>query len=82
MERFNIPSQNRGGAGCNTSGYSETSTTYGTLEDKIFGNTMMSWKDVYSIAVRWRQIYEPCDHVIWNNKLRHFIFILIFVELL
>ncbi|XP_062101861.1 suppressor of RPS4-RLD 1 [Humulus lupulus] len=68
-DRINMPSQNRGGAGCSTSGYSETSTAYGTLEDKSFGNTMMSWQDVYSIAVKWRQISEPCDPVVWINKL-------------
>ncbi|XP_060970422.1 suppressor of RPS4-RLD 1 isoform X2 [Cannabis sativa] len=68
-EKVNMPSQNRGGAGCSTSGYSETSTTYGTLEDKSFGNTMMSWQDVYSLAVKWRQISEPCDPVVWINKL-------------
>lgn len=76
-ERINMPSQNRGGAGCSTSSSSETSSSYGTAEDKSFGNSIMSWKDVYSLAVKWRQISEPCDPVLWINKLRYFIFMLI-----
>lgn len=76
-ERLNMPSQNRGGAGCSTSGYSETTTSYGTLEDKSFGNSMISWQDVYTLAAKWRQISEPCDPVVWINKLRYFIFMLI-----
>nr|CAB3451680.1 unnamed protein product [Digitaria exilis] len=27
------------------------------------------FKDVYNIAVKWRQISEPCDPVVWVNKL-------------
>ncbi|XP_015901639.2 suppressor of RPS4-RLD 1 [Ziziphus jujuba] len=68
-ERINMPSQNRGGAGCSTSSSSETSSSYGTAEDKSFGYSIMSWQDVYSLAVRWRQISEPCDPVLWINKL-------------
>lgn len=30
---------------------------------------MSSWRDVYSIAVKWRQISEPCDSVVWVDKL-------------
>ncbi|CAK7337777.1 unnamed protein product [Dovyalis caffra] len=67
--RINMLSQNRGGAGCSTSSSSETTTSYGILEDKSFGRSMMSWQDVYSIAVKWRQISEPCDPVVWVNKL-------------
>uniref|UniRef100_A0A6N2M7E0 Suppressor of RPS4-RLD 1 n=1 Tax=Salix viminalis TaxID=40686 RepID=A0A6N2M7E0_SALVM len=67
--RINIPSQNRGGAGCSTSSSSETTTSYGVLEDRSSGRSMMSWKDVYSMAVKWRQISEPCDPVVWINKL-------------
>lgn len=37
----------------------------------------MSWQDVYSLAVKWRQIAEPCDPVVWINKLRYISFILI-----
>ncbi|KAJ6740417.1 SUPPRESSOR OF RPS4-RLD 1 [Salix purpurea] len=66
--RINIPSQNRGGAGCSTSSSSETTTSYGVLEDRSSGRSM-SWKDVYSMAVKWRQISEPCDPVVWINKL-------------
>ncbi|KAE9614261.1 hypothetical protein Lal_00016727 [Lupinus albus] len=65
-ERFNMPSQNRGGAGCSTSSNLETSSH--TLDDRPSGRTL-SWKDVYSSAVRWRQIAEPCDPVLWVNKL-------------
>ncbi|XP_027193136.1 suppressor of RPS4-RLD 1 isoform X2 [Cicer arietinum] len=66
-ERFNMPSQNRGGAGCSTSSAFETSSP-GIVDDK-FSSRHMSWKDIYSIAVRWRQISEPCDPVVWVNKL-------------
>lgn len=75
-ERINLPCQNRGGAGCSTSGYSET-TSYNTLEDKSSSNFMLSWQDVYSLAVKWRQISEPCDPVVWINQLRYFTFTLI-----
>ncbi|POO00767.1 N-terminal acetyltransferase A, auxiliary subunit [Trema orientale] len=68
-ERINVPSQNRGGAGCSTSGYSEITTSYGSLEDKSFISSMISWQDVYSLAIKWRQISEPCDPVVWINKL-------------
>lgn len=74
-ERINIPSQNRGGAGCSTSSSSETSTSYGIAEDRSFGRSTMTWQDVYSLAVKWRQISEPCDPVVWINKLRYSILI-------
>ncbi|WCJ31344.1 Tetratricopeptide repeat (TPR)-like superfamily protein [Euphorbia peplus] len=67
--RINMSSQNRGGAGCSTSSSSETSTSYGTAEDRSSGRRTMSWQDVYSLAVKWRQISEPCDPVVWVNKL-------------
>ncbi|XP_045812223.1 suppressor of RPS4-RLD 1 [Trifolium pratense] len=66
-ERFNMPSQNRGGAGCSTSSAWESSSS-GIVDDKL-SSRHMSWKDIYSIAVRWRQISEPCDPVVWVNKL-------------
>ncbi|XP_021809550.1 suppressor of RPS4-RLD 1 [Prunus avium] len=68
-ERVNLPSQNRGGAGCSTSSSSETSTSYGITEANSSARSMMSWHDVYSVAVKWRQISEPCDPVVWINKL-------------
>ncbi|KAL5556850.1 hypothetical protein UlMin_039086 [Ulmus minor] len=67
-ERLNMPSQNRGGAGCSTSSSSEPTSSYGIGEDKSSG-IPMSWQDVYSLAVKWRQIAEPCDPVVWINKL-------------
>lgn len=69
-EKINTPSLNRGGAGCSTSSSSETSTSYSITEDRSSGRPMMSWHDVYSLAVKWRQISEPCDPVVWVNKLR------------
>ncbi|KAJ0040577.1 hypothetical protein Pint_27946 [Pistacia integerrima] len=66
-DRINIASQNRGGACCSTSSMSDTSS-YGIAEERPSGPTM-SWQDVYSVAVRWRQISEPCDPVVWVNKL-------------
>lgn len=68
-ERINIPSQNRGGAGCSTSSSLETSTSFGNTEDTSLGRSTMSWQEVYSFAVKWRQISEPCDPVVWINKL-------------
>ncbi|KAL3039302.1 hypothetical protein AAZX31_01G178100 [Glycine max] len=67
-ERINMLSQNRGGAGCSTSSASEISPSYGIAVDRS-SSCSMSWQDVYSIAVRWRQISEPCDPVVWVNKL-------------
>ncbi|KAL2962700.1 hypothetical protein AAZX31_17G159100 [Glycine max] len=66
-ERINMPSQNRGGAGCSTSSTSVTSSN-GTVDDRLSSRTF-SWHNVYSLAVRWRQISEPCDPVVWVNKL-------------
>lgn len=68
-ESVSMPSQNRGGPCCSTSGSSDTSTSYGILEDRPSARAMMSWQDVYSLAVKWRQISEPCDPVVWINKL-------------
>lgn len=31
---------------------------------------MSTWRDVYSLAVRWRQVSEPCDSVVWVDMLR------------
>ncbi|KAL2906425.1 Suppressor of RPS4-RLD 1 [Bienertia sinuspersici] len=67
-ETANMTSQNRGGPGCSTSTSSDTSTS-GILEDRPSTRAMMSWQDVYSLAVKWRQISEPCDPVVWINKL-------------
>ncbi|KAL5707005.1 hypothetical protein ACHQM5_025106 [Ranunculus cassubicifolius] len=69
-ERIHLLSQNRGGAGCSTSSFSDTSTSYGVTEDRSSGSRcVMSWHDVYALAVKWRQISEPCDPVVWVNKL-------------
>lgn len=68
-EKTNPLSYNRGGAGCSTSSFSETSSSYSSPEDRLPGRYSMSWHDVYSLAVRWRQISEPCDPVVWVNKL-------------
>ncbi|XP_022751228.1 suppressor of RPS4-RLD 1-like isoform X2 [Durio zibethinus] len=68
-ERISMASQNRGGAGCSTSSSSEISPSYGITEDGSSSRPMMSWQDVYSLAVKWRQISEPCDQVVWVNKL-------------
>ncbi|KZV24968.1 tetratricopeptide repeat protein 13-like [Dorcoceras hygrometricum] len=63
-------SQNRGGAGCSTSGFSEATMSYSTIDDRSVGHPSMSWHNIYSLAVKWRQISEPCDPVVWVNKLR------------
>ncbi|KAH6838164.1 Tetratricopeptide repeat superfamily protein [Perilla frutescens var. hirtella] len=69
-EKLNPPtSQNRGGAGCSTSSLLESSTAYNAAEDKSYGRPSLPWHGVYSLAVKWRQISEPCDPVVWINKL-------------
>ncbi|GJN10543.1 hypothetical protein PR202_ga28644 [Eleusine coracana subsp. coracana] len=65
-DKFNM-SQNRGGY-CSTSTLSGSPTSNPT-EDKVSSGISLSWHDVYNIAVKWRQISEPCDPVVWVNKL-------------
>ncbi|MFS8010859.1 putative tetratricopeptide-like helical domain superfamily [Helianthus anomalus] len=67
-ERIIIPSPNKNGAGCSTSSNSETSTS-SALEEKPSGQSIFSWLHLYSMAVKWRQISEPCDPVVWVNRL-------------
>ncbi|KAF8377615.1 hypothetical protein HHK36_030997 [Tetracentron sinense] len=67
-ERVHLSSQNRGGASCSTSSSSETSTSYGIFEDRSSDRSVMSWIDLYSFGVKWRQISEPCDPVMWTNS--------------
>ncbi|GAB2231766.1 hypothetical protein Droror1_Dr00010778 [Drosera rotundifolia] len=64
-----VASQNRGGPGCSTSTSSEPTTSSGNFDDRSSSRSAMSWQDVYSVAVKWRQISEPCDPVVWINKL-------------
>lgn len=52
---------------CSTSN-SEASTST-AMEEKSTGQSVFSWLHLYSIAVKWRQISEPCDPVVWVNKL-------------
>ncbi|XP_057768890.1 suppressor of RPS4-RLD 1 isoform X2 [Salvia miltiorrhiza] len=68
-EKLIPASQNRGGAGCSTSSFFESSTTSNAAEDRPFGRPSLPWHGVYSLAVKWRQISEPCDPVVWINKL-------------
>ncbi|KAL6530100.1 hypothetical protein OROMI_028745 [Orobanche minor] len=68
-ERLNAPSQNRGGAGCSTSSLLEPSISYSAAEDRPYGRPTMPWNGVYSVAIKWRQISEPSDAVVWLNKL-------------
>ncbi|KAK9749557.1 hypothetical protein RND81_02G134300 [Saponaria officinalis] len=67
-ETINMASQNRGGPCCSTSNLS-ASTSYGFSEERSSARAMMSWQDMYSLAVKWRQISEPSDPVVWINKL-------------
>ncbi|XP_042064943.1 suppressor of RPS4-RLD 1-like [Salvia splendens] len=62
-------SQNRGGAGCSTSSFFESLTINNAAEEKQFGRPSLPWHGLYSMAVKWRQISEPCDPVVWINKL-------------
>ncbi|XP_047315854.1 suppressor of RPS4-RLD 1 [Impatiens glandulifera] len=68
-DKMNMPNHNRGGACCSTNSPPEASTSYGGMEERSTIWTMMSWHDIYSVAVKWRQISEPCDPVVWVNKL-------------
>ncbi|EPS60222.1 hypothetical protein M569_14582, partial [Genlisea aurea] len=68
-EKLKSPSHNRGGAGCSTSSYSETSTSLSFTEDRSYGRPSLAWESVYSLAIKWRQISDPRDPVFWVNKL-------------
>ncbi|XP_020091961.1 suppressor of RPS4-RLD 1 isoform X2 [Ananas comosus] len=68
-EKLGIVSQNRGGGCCSSSSSSDTSTSYSLNEDRHASGRTTSWQDIYHIAVKWRQISEPCDPVVWVNKL-------------
>ncbi|KAH9300863.1 hypothetical protein KI387_012446, partial [Taxus chinensis] len=68
-ERNNMFSQNRGGV-CSSSSSNDTSTSCSCHEEKSSSVRLtLGWQDVYSIAVKWRQISEPCDPIVWVNKL-------------
>jgi hypothetical protein len=62
-------SVNRGGY-CSTSNLSAGSPTSSPSEERVSSGISLSWQDVYNIAVKWRRISEPCDPVLWVNKLR------------
>ncbi|XP_051126901.1 suppressor of RPS4-RLD 1 [Andrographis paniculata] len=68
-EKLSHLSQNRGGAGCSTSSFLEQSTSFNAAEEKLFGRPTMPWHSIYSVAVKWRQISEPSDPVLWINNL-------------
>lgn len=61
-------SVNRGGY-CSTSTLSAGSPTSSPSEERVSSGISLSWQDVYNIAVKWRQVSEPCDPVLWVNKL-------------
>ncbi|PWA98797.1 hypothetical protein CTI12_AA008460 [Artemisia annua] len=63
-EKIIIPRIDRDRTGCS----SEASTS-SALEEKSPGQSVFSWLHLYSVAVKWRQISEPCDPVVWVNKL-------------
>ena len=69
-DNIGIISNNRGGV-CTSSNGTDPSSASSYHEDKsLFGRLILNWQDVYTIAVKWRQISEPCDPVVWVNKLR------------
>lgn len=70
-EKLMPTSQNRGGAGCSTSSLLEASTMLNAAEDRPYGRPSLPWHGVYALAVKWRQISEPCDPIVWINKLRY-----------
>ncbi|ERM96637.1 hypothetical protein AMTR_s00001p00272300 [Amborella trichopoda] len=68
-EMGSVASQNRGGAGCSSQS-SGSSSSYNPDDDRSLRlRFVISWHDVYSFAVKWRQISEPCDSVVWVNRL-------------
>ncbi|CAI5494859.1 unnamed protein product [Closterium sp. Naga37s-1] len=38
-------------------------------EEEEGGVTVGGWRDLYSIAVRWRLLSEPCDPIVWVDQL-------------
>ncbi|GJP75117.1 hypothetical protein CLOP_g5605 [Closterium sp. NIES-67] len=38
-------------------------------EEEEGGITVGGWRDLYSIAVRWRLLSEPCDPIVWIDQL-------------
>ncbi|KAJ4760063.1 Tetratricopeptide repeat protein 13 [Rhynchospora pubera] len=68
-DKLGLASLNRGGSGCSTSGPSAGTTTYSSIEERGVSVHSLPWQDIYSLAVKWRQISEPCDPVVWVNKL-------------
>eukprot|EP00850_Spirogloea_muscicola_P010134 SM000058S18564 [mRNA] locus=s58:532851:538878:- [translate_table: standard] len=55
---------NRGGVASSSSS-SESSNGF----DSKHKGAVDTWRSVYSIAVRWRQLAEPCDPVVWVDQL-------------
>ncbi|KAJ3669831.1 hypothetical protein LUZ60_010155 [Juncus effusus] len=74
-DKLSLTSQNRGGPTCSTTGGSTSasgsgsSSVYSSVEERGVSVHSLTWKDVYAIAVKWRQVSEPCDPVVWINKL-------------
>lgn len=64
-ENIGVISHNRGGV-CSSSS-SDFSSFH--EERSSSGRLTLNWQELYSIAVKWRQISEPCDPVVWVNKL-------------
>ncbi|KAL3699782.1 hypothetical protein R1sor_017804 [Riccia sorocarpa] len=58
-------SHNRGGV-CSSS---NTFSPPCSCHEEALLNQGLRWRDVYTIAVKWRQISEPCDPVVWVDKL-------------
>ncbi|CAI5490696.1 unnamed protein product [Closterium sp. Naga37s-1] len=38
-------------------------------DEEDAGVTVGGWRDLYSIAVRWRLLSEPCDPIVWVDQL-------------
>ncbi|KAL2652061.1 hypothetical protein R1flu_020189 [Riccia fluitans] len=58
-------SHNRGGVCSSSNAFSPPCSCH----EEALLNQGLSWRDVYTIAVKWRQISEPCDPVVWVDKL-------------
>lgn len=69
-ENPGVISQNRGGVCSSSNSHSGFMSSCSCREEKLSSaRRILNWQDVYSIAVKWRQISEPCDPVVWVNKL-------------
>ncbi|KAH9538801.1 hypothetical protein CY35_15G025500 [Sphagnum magellanicum] len=62
-------SGNRGGPQCSNKVGHPSNCRCQEDDDSMKGPIVSTWRDVFSIAVKWRQVSEPCDSVVWVDML-------------